>query len=312
MTAITRDRVTWATLPDGTALAFDRITVAGKGDGPATILTAGVHGDEYEGPLALLDLARTLAALPVAGRVTLLPVVNAPALWAGTRTSPLDGVNLARVFPGEPAGTLSHRLARVIWAEVTAAEALIDCHAGGVELCFLPVAGFYGPGAGIGAAAAAASRALAAATGLPDLWQLPATAGVLSREAAAAGLAVAGCEIGGRGGARPGDVALYHAALLRALVHLGNLPEGATPAPPPRPRVLTGDWVLAPSAGLFRPICELGATVHWGDPVARIETPDGTDATVLSAPHDGVILAERNLARVRAGDLAIFVAEVQP
>lgn len=97
---------------------------------------------------------------------------------------------------------------RAMPVEVSAAQALIDCHSGGIELCFLSVAGFYGEGAGIGAAASAASRALAQARGLPDLWRLPATPGVLSREAAAAGLAVIGCEIGGRGAARPGDVAL--------------------------------------------------------------------------------------------------------
>jgi predicted deacylase len=310
MTRVVQDRVPWANLPDGTALAFDRIEAVGKADGPATIITAGVHGDEYEGPLAILDLARTLADLPLRGRLTLLPFVNAPALWAGTRTSPLDGLNLARIFPGDATGTLSHRLARAVWAEVSKAQALFDCHSGGVELCFLPVAGFYGEGAGIGAEASDASRALAQATGLPDLWRLPATPGVLSREAAAAGLAVVGCEIGGRGGARPQDVTLYHDALLRALVHLGNLPEGSAPPPPPRQRVLSGDWVTAPASGLLRPLRALGGEVRAGDSVAHIEATAGDRLAVLDAPHDGVILAERNLARVRAGDLAIFVAEV--
>ena len=308
MTKIARENVVWGSLPDGAPLAFPRIEATGPGDGPHVVFTGGVHGDEYEGPLALLDLARSLARLPLRGRVTILPFVNAPALWAGTRTSPFDGVNLARIFPGEPKGSLSHRLARAVWSIVEAADALVDCHAGGVELCFIPVAGFYAPGGGVTEAVAAASRALAEATGLPDLWRLPPTAGVLSFEAAKRGLAITGCEIGGRGHARPEDVACYRDAFLRLLAARGLIDPVLPPAP--FPRILSGDWRLAPASGLFRPIAALGGTVKAGDPLARIESLSGEVLASLDAPHDGVVLAERNLARIREGDLAIFVAEV--
>jgi predicted deacylase len=308
MTEVTRTEVRWGSLPDGTPLAFPRIDIGGRADGPHVAFTGGVHGDEYEGPLALLDLARTLARLPLRGRVTILPFVNAPALSAATRASPLDGANLARIFPGSAEGTLSHRLARAVWSAIETADALVDCHAGGVELAFMPVAGFYAAGGGVDAASAAASRALAEATGLPDLWRLPPTAGVLSCEAARRGIAVTGCEIGGRGGARPADVALYHDAFLRVLAARGLIDPVVASAP--APRVLGGVWRLAPVSGLFRPVAALGAAVKAGETVARIEALTGDILAVLDAPHGGVILAERNLARIREGDLAIFVAEV--
>ena len=38
------------------------ITVIKNGDGPTALLTGGNHGDEYEGPLALFELANTLKA----------------------------------------------------------------------------------------------------------------------------------------------------------------------------------------------------------------------------------------------------------
>jgi len=308
MNAVGRTEVAWGRLPDGTPLAFSRIDVNGGTDGPHVVFTGGVHGDEYEGPLALLDLVRSLSRLTLRGRVTILPFVNAPALWAGTRVSPIDGVNLARIFPGTAAGTLSHRLARAVWSVVETADALVDCHAGGVELSFLPVAGFYAAGGGIDAPSAAASRSLAEATGLANLWRLPPTAGVLSCEAAKHGIAVTGCEVGGRGGARPADVALYHDAFLRVLAARGLIDPAAPSVP--APRGLGGDWRLAPASGLFRPMAALGATVAAGETIAQIEALDGEILAVLDAPHDGVVLAERNLARVREGDLAIFVAEV--
>jgi hypothetical protein len=36
------------------------ITVVRNGEGPTALLTGGNHGDEYEGPIALVDLAATL------------------------------------------------------------------------------------------------------------------------------------------------------------------------------------------------------------------------------------------------------------
>ena len=36
------------------------ITVAKNGDGPGAILTGANHGDEYEGPIALHDLANNI------------------------------------------------------------------------------------------------------------------------------------------------------------------------------------------------------------------------------------------------------------
>ena len=64
------------------------ITVIGHGDGPTALLTGGNHGDEYEGPIALFDVARSLAPDAVTGRVIIVPALNYPAFRAGTRTSP--------------------------------------------------------------------------------------------------------------------------------------------------------------------------------------------------------------------------------
>ena len=74
------------------------------GAGPTALLTAGTHGDEYEGQIALLALARELAGMRITGRVIILPALNQPAVAAGRRNSPLDGGNLNRLFPGNPEG----------------------------------------------------------------------------------------------------------------------------------------------------------------------------------------------------------------
>lgn len=66
------------------------ICVVANGEGPTALLTGANHGDEYEGPAALFELANTLDARQVSGRVIIVPATNYPAFRAGTRTSPID------------------------------------------------------------------------------------------------------------------------------------------------------------------------------------------------------------------------------
>ncbi|TIW38421.1 MAG: deacylase, partial [Mesorhizobium sp.] len=51
-----------------------------NGEGPSLLLMAGNHGDEYEGELSLAKLIRRLHPKQIKGRVTILPMANAPAV----------------------------------------------------------------------------------------------------------------------------------------------------------------------------------------------------------------------------------------
>src|SRR2546426_133252 len=73
----------------------------GVHSGAVALVVAGIHGDEYEGPSAVTRIAQELNPKLVSGTVWLIPVANPLAFEAGTRTSPVDGANLARLFPGE-------------------------------------------------------------------------------------------------------------------------------------------------------------------------------------------------------------------
>lgn len=86
------------------------VTVVRNGEGPA-LLTGGNHGDEYEGPIALSDLARSLKPEDVTGAVIIVPAMNYSAFLSGTRTSPIDRGNMNRSFPGAPDGTVTQKIA---------------------------------------------------------------------------------------------------------------------------------------------------------------------------------------------------------
>jgi predicted deacylase len=66
------------------------IFVVKNGKGPTVLFTGGIHGDEYEGPIAISRLAQMLDPSEIKGRVIMMPAVNIPAVLNDTRLSPVD------------------------------------------------------------------------------------------------------------------------------------------------------------------------------------------------------------------------------
>jgi predicted deacylase len=304
---VARVRVAFAPLPDGSAADFPLIVIAGRRRGPTLMCVGGVHGDEFEGPSALWRLADWLAPDSLAGQVWIVPVANMAAFAAGLRTSPIDGQNLARIFPGDANGTSSFRLAHALFALARRADMLVDCHSGGTRLAFLPVAGFYAADAALPDGVAARSLHLAKAMGLPHLWRLPPRAGVLSFEAMRCGVAATGGEVGGRGGLLAKDSDHYLHGIQRLLSAEQMID---TPFPGPVAAFDTcfeGDWELAPAAGFIENHVALGDRVAAGTRLASIRSPLGGIVTELTAATDGVVMGIRHLRSIHAGEWATCV-----
>ncbi|MDR6742859.1 hypothetical protein J2X56_004894 [Herbaspirillum sp. 1173] len=103
------------------------------------LLEGGNHGDEYEGPIALGELIRTLRSEDINGRLIIVPAINTPAVDAGHRTSPVDGKNMNRVFPGDHAGTITEQIAAFVNDElISRSDALLSLHSGGSSLEIIP------------------------------------------------------------------------------------------------------------------------------------------------------------------------------
>jgi predicted deacylase len=70
------------------------IAVVANGNGPSVLVTAGVHGDEYEGLVITRKLIAELLPEAISGRIVIMPGLNWPAVRARRRVSPID--DLAR------------------------------------------------------------------------------------------------------------------------------------------------------------------------------------------------------------------------
>ncbi len=104
----------------------------GPEEGPTLALVAGVHGYEYPPILALYRLKTMIDPKALTGTLVLVHIANPPSFRARTiYYNPFDGKNLNRVFPGDPNGTLSQRMARVLTTEIVEkCDALVDMHCG--------------------------------------------------------------------------------------------------------------------------------------------------------------------------------------
>ena len=104
----------------------------GTHPGKTLVVTAGVHGCEYVGILALQKLVETLDCATLFGQVILLPLVNSKGFFAGVKQlNPADDRNLNREFPGKADGSETQRMAwtieNLLYPE---ADFLLDLHGG--------------------------------------------------------------------------------------------------------------------------------------------------------------------------------------
>jgi predicted deacylase len=126
-------RVVVSTLANGTEIALHLHELAGKASGGPTVgICAAIHGNEPTGTEIVLEVARRFADRRFRGRLLLLPVANPLAFEANSRHTPLDDLNLNRLFPGNRNGWFSEQLAHVITEEfLSKIDGLIDVHSGG-------------------------------------------------------------------------------------------------------------------------------------------------------------------------------------
>nr|WP_306266455.1 succinylglutamate desuccinylase/aspartoacylase family protein [Pararhizobium sp. IMCC3301] len=285
------------------------------GVGPVVLIIGGTHGDEFEGPAAIMRLARQLSPDALAGQVILVPALNAPALAASSRVSPLDGANLNRAFPGDPDGGPTAMLAHFVETVLMPrCAAVIDLHSGGKAAFFQPCAlatrtadtGLY-----------QRNLELAQAFGLPLIWVLGANNDNRSVNAAAerVGVPMIAAELGGGGGSDPNITGLAETGLLQCLGHLGLL-DATTVSPPPRRVEIASplDSLYAPADGLFDRAVEAGQEVSAGQIAGWFHHPAEPERASQSMvlPAAGLVLAHTCRGMVRRGELLALVARDVP
>ena len=263
------------------------LAVTGAADGPTLLVMAGVHGDEYEGIAAIPQVFAAIETHQLRGRLIMVPVCNPPAYRAARRSSPVDGLNLARVFPGEVDGSITRRIAYwIVEKLLRGADFMIDLHTGGIAYELPLLTGYVHDDGALGQAALAAARAF----GAPTLWghPLPIPPGRSLTAATDLGLPCVYTEAPGSAGIDLDVLDCFRTGVFNVMKHLGMLSGELERRPLQHHLVGHGDLdsvIAAPTAGLFLRECELLDEVAAGQRLGTIRDESGGTIAEITSPR---------------------------
>lgn len=300
--------------PDDDAWGTIRIPLAviANGKGPTVILEGGNHGDEYEGPITLGELIRDLDPGMVSGRLIFIPAINLPAVEAGRRTSPIDGLNFNRTFPGDPLGSITQQISAYVNDTLfPLADAFIDLHSGGSSLMNIPSA-IIEPADDPALLRRNVDAALAFGAPITVMIGNRGDPRTSTASAVRAGLVAIGTEMAGGGTVTLEALTICRRGVRSALAHLGVLPAAAAPRNEAAATFTIpdrGGHVLATAHGVFEPLHELGTKVSAGQPAGRIHdlADPGRPPRELAYAIDGTLYARRHPGKVRPGNCCAVV-----
>ncbi|MFM7607191.1 MAG: succinylglutamate desuccinylase/aspartoacylase family protein [Prosthecobacter sp.] len=289
------------------------MTVIARGKGPTVLVLGGNHGDEYQGQIAIMKLARQLTPEKVTGRVILIPSLNLPAARAATRLSPLDGINMNRAFPGDAEGPVTSQIAHYLRTVLfPTSDVVIDIHSGGRSMEFVPCSHMHLVSDREQRAKMFAAM-LAWGTEFCFIYSDIAGSGLLPVEAENQGKLVITTELGG-GECIPASVhRIAQNGLRNVLIHVGALKGREQPRKAPATITQATnreDYILAHQSGIFEIAIDLGAKVKKGQIVGYIhhlERPDRAPEEIIAA-SSGYLITMRAPCLTQQGDCVAVIA----
>lgn len=306
-----------AELNDSSAVEVPVAIVNGRQQGPVLWLQNAVHGDEYVGLGAIQRLLGELDPQTLRGAVIAVPVANILAFRARHRSSPQDGMDMNRVWPGKPLEVAMHLQAHT---EIVAHKLLtfikqyagyvIDCHDGSAQASMSPYVAYYtGP-----AEWEAKSRELAMASGMTIVWKTMVEfvsekfPGSIKVELARANVPGVTLEMGGQGRLDEVDVARMHLALRNIARHL-HMIDGEVVRPDKQVFVSKGNWLRTSAGGVFWAKVKPLQRVKKGETVAVVTDLFGREKERVLSPADGLIIGIRTAGTTASGEYAGNVGE---
>ncbi len=163
---------------------FQRVPPDGASASPRLYLSAGIHGDEISGPLALLEMIRQPGFFS-AFDVTIFPILNPDGLARGVRTN-LDGIDLNRDYRNPRSPEIKSHIETLLTLGRFDASMILHEDYEGIGAYLYELNETLDPGLG---------ARIIAAMGLhlpidlrPEIEEVPARGGVISRRDLAAKL----------------------------------------------------------------------------------------------------------------------------
>lgn len=277
----------------GVEIRVPWIEIVGASDGPTLAVVAGIHGAEYAGIEATLRLSQQILPEALRGRLRIVPVCNLPGfLGRSEAICPVDGKNLNRVFPGDPQGSYSDRLAHLVFSQVVeGADCVLNIHGGDIFEALVP---YVGIGSSGNPKIDETCRTLGRIYDLPFLVEFaslpdPSSGQSLNRAAQTKGIPSILAEAGGEGTLDEASVMIHLKGLTNVLKWMKMI-EGE-PQREVETKELTSDFWRIHEEGFIYPTARLGQHVKEGQEIGILKNWFGEVIEILRAPREAYILA---------------------
>jgi predicted deacylase len=289
--------------------------IHGAKEGKTLALVAGVHGYEYPPILALYRLKAVIDPQELTGTLVIVHIANLPSFQKRTiYYNPFDWKNLNRVFPGDPAGTLSQRMAYVLMEEVVKkCDFLIDLHCGDGNESLIPYTYWMISG---DKKLDDLTRSMALAFGLSHIIIDETKAKdikdskYLGNTAILLGKAAITTESGLLGRVDEESIRLNLDGILGVMRLLEMIGGRAEPVSQPV-WIDRYEVVYSHSDGLFYPLAERGHYVVKAQKVGYVTDFTGRVAEELSAPFSGILLYVINTPPTSKGEPLFEVGHIK-
>ena len=269
----------------------------GTRPGKTMLITAGVHGGEYVGIQAAIELSQKLKIQKVAGTIIIVKVINVPAFERRNGSMGLtDGKNLNREFPGNPKGTEMERLAWAVSHELQpVADYYIDLHSGD-DYEQLTSYVYY---AGVAdEKTVSQSRRMAEQVDVPYMVRSNVASGGAYNYAASQGIPSILIERGGMGAWTSEEVRSTRRDVRNILCHLG-IYQGKKDYRTYYPLDVTDIcYQDASRDGLWYPFKKPGDMIREGEILGEVRDYEGGLLELSVAEYDGVILYQTGTLQV--------------
>ena len=291
------------TVPDSKGYSFPAVLINGCKEGKCFLATAGVHGAEYPGIQALIELGQEIGPADVSGAVLLIPIVNTPAFY-GRRAyvCPADeeSKNFNKVFPGRPDGTVADKVAYYITEHfIKGRDFHVDLHSGDIvedleEFC------------AVGNSPDPAIKAFVTEVAKHTLFTHRINSGgkteVYNRSAIDLGIPSLLFERGGAGLVIPDEIERNKLDLISIMQYLKILPGEPIDNSEGQIFYPRHHWGEAGVSGCFYKFAGTGDEIKKGQLIGEIRDVSGHVLEEIRAEYDGRIKISNNTLGLSKGD----------
>ena len=274
---------------------------------PVIWIEAALHGDEYDGIITIMQLLEELDLERLSGDVLLVPILNVSAYEGQANGSPVDGVNLNRVFDKEqPGDTFSYKYGEVVLGLILGiADYVVDLHGGGQ---YLDVDSF----------ASVPRQANEKIESLAEQLQINYICrhlqkGMLIERLIGEGIPAILLESGGGLSASADTVRTHKKNVLRILQYFGFFDDASVKVNDKKPVYITrAEHLYFQEAGVLLYNAKVGDIVKKGELLLSwVSTADGKKHELTCPIEKGVILSIHTSVQVRKGAYAVMIGHLE-